>query len=219
MASGWYICEGMQPPKRGPLLLFLLLACALCHAGTARADDEGSGDAGSTNGLAAGHSLHGEAFDEGPRQAAVLMEGTGKVDFPVSSKHAKAQKFFNQGVGQLYGFWYFEAERTFRQVLALDTNCAMALWGMAMANTTNEKRAKGFIEKAVKMTNDLSRRECLYIESLSKFHKNKSDKSEDRHRQYIRGLEQIIEEFSDDIEAKAFLVFEIWDNNGRQKIT
>ena len=26
-----------------------------------------------------GHSLAGEAFNEGPRQAAVLMEGTGKV--------------------------------------------------------------------------------------------------------------------------------------------
>src|SRR6185503_10958649 len=166
--------------------------------------------------LRAGHSAHGEAFNEGPRQAAYLMDGMPDIGFPVTTSSPEAQKFFNQGVGQLHGFWYFEAERTFRQVLALDANCAMALWGMAMSNTSNEKRAKGFIEKAVTMTNDLSRRECLYIEALSKFYKNKSD---DRHRNYIRGLEQIIEEFPDDIEAKAFLVFEIWENNGRQKIT
>ena len=166
--------------------------------------------------LRAGHSAHGEAFNEGPRQAAYLMDGMPDISFPVTTSSAEAQKFFNQGIGQLHGFWFFEAERSFRQVLALDTNCAMALWGMAMANTSNEKRAKGFIEKVVKMTNNLSRRECLYIESLSKLHSNKSD---DRHRQYIRTLEQIIEEFPNDIEAKALLVFEIWDNNGRQKIT
>src|SRR5437773_1715072 len=182
----------------------VLLALAAAHA-----DDDPAE-------LRAGHSAHGEAFNEGPRQAAYLMDGMPDISFPVTTSSPEAQKFFNQGIGQLHGFWFFEAERSFRQVLAMDTNCAMAVWGMAMANTSNERRAKGFIEKAVKMTNDLSRRECLYIESLSKFHSNKSD---DRHRQYIRGLEQIIEEFPDDIEAKAFLVFEIWDNNGRQKIT
>ena len=165
--------------------------------------------------LRAGHSAHGEAFNEGPRQAAYLMEGMPDIDFPVTTSNPEVQKFFNQGVGQLHGFWYFEAERSFRQVAALDTNCVMALWGMAMANTSNEKRAKEFIEEAVKRTNDLSRRECLYIESLSKFYKNKND----RHRQYIRAVEQIIEEFPGDIEAKAFLVFKIWENNGRQKIS
>jgi peroxiredoxin len=165
--------------------------------------------------LRAGHSAHGEAFNEGPRQAAYLMEGMPDIDFPVTTTSPEAQKFFNQGVGQLHGFWYFEAERSFRQVAALDTNCAMALWGMAMANTSNEKRAKGFIDKAVKMTNDLSRHECLYIESLAKFYK----KTDDRHRQYIRDLEQLLEEFPDDVEAKAFLVFKIWENNGRQKIS
>ena len=98
--------------------------------------------------LAPGHSLHGEAFDEGPRQKAYLMKGMPKVDFAVSTKSTEAQAFFNQGVGQLHGFWYFEAERSFRQVAALDPECAMAYWGMAMANVNNEKRAKEFIAKA-----------------------------------------------------------------------
>ena len=164
----------------------------------------------------AGHSAHGEAFNEGPRQAAYLMDGMPDIDFPVTTSSPEAQKFFNQGIGQLHGFWYFEAERSFRQVATLDTNCAMALWGMAMANTSNEKRAKGFIEKAVKMTNDLPRRECLYVHSLSKFYDKKGD---DRHRQYIRDLEKIIEEFPNDLEAKTFLLFKIWENNGRQKIS
>jgi hypothetical protein len=85
-----------------------------------------------------GHSLHGEVFDEGPRQKAYLMSNTGKVNFPTSSKVPECQQFINQGVGQLHGFWYFEAERSFRQAAALDPNCAIAYWGMAMSNTNNE---------------------------------------------------------------------------------
>src|SRR5690242_2200721 len=81
-----------------------------------------------------GHSMNGEAFNEGPRQAAVLMEGTGSVHFPITTKNELAQKFFEQGVGQLHGFWYWEAERSFRQAAALDPDCAIAYWGMGMAN-------------------------------------------------------------------------------------
>jgi peroxiredoxin len=165
----------------------------------------------------AGHSLHGEAFNEGPRQKAYLMDGMPKIDFPITTKSEEAQAFFNQGIGQLHGFLYFEAERSFRQVGMLDTNCAMAFWGMSMANVLNETRAKQFMEKAVKLTNDLGRRELLYVDSLAKFYlKGKGD---ERHRQYVRSLEQIVEEFPDDIEAKAFLVFKIYDNEGRFKIS
>ncbi len=179
--------------------------------------------------LLAGHSLHGEAFDEGPRQAAVLMPGMPKIDFPVTVRNPQAQLFFNQGVGQLHGFWYFEAERSFRQVAMLDPDCVMALWGMAMANVYNEKRAAEFIRKAESRMKDdnLTRRERLYLESLSKFYPNKKtpgggsgkDQENKRHREYVRSLEQIVEEFPDDIEAKTFLVFKIWDNEGRLGIS
>ena len=170
----------------------------------------------------AGHSLHGEAFNEGPRQAAYLMDGMPKLEFPITTESKDAQAFFNQGIGQLHGFWYFEAERSFRQVATLDTNCAMAYWGMAMANVQNETRAKKFIGKAVKLTNDLARREFLYVDSLANFHLKKSSSgssSDERHRKYVKALEQIVEEFPDDLEAKTFLTFKIWDNNGRIRIS
>ena len=50
-----------------------------------------------------GHSAHGEAFNEGPRQEAHLMAGTGSVSFPVTTQSKAAQQFFTQGVGQLHG--------------------------------------------------------------------------------------------------------------------
>ena len=119
----------------------------------------------------AGHSMHGDAFNEGPRQKAFLMGETGRIHFPITTKSAQAQKFFEQGVGQLHGFWYFEAERSFRQVAALDPESATAYWGMAMANVNNVKRALGFIEKAVALKAKVSERERQGIEALAEYRK------------------------------------------------
>src|SRR5688572_20487259 len=114
---------------------------------------------------AAGHSMHGEAFNEGPRQGAYLMGGTGRVKFAVTTTSPPAQQFFEQGVGQLHGFWYWEAERSFRQAATIDPQCAMAYWGMAMANVNNNDRALKFIREAVKRKEGVSRRESLYIDA------------------------------------------------------
>src|SRR5437899_5475303 len=106
----------MKLPRPRDYFPFLLIACAAFLNRTALCDEADPEKPGSAP--AAGHSLHGEAFNEGPRQRARLIPGTGKVELKITSKSHKAQKFFNQGVGQLHGFWYFEAERSFRQVAA-----------------------------------------------------------------------------------------------------
>src|SRR6266581_3513693 len=79
---------------------------------------------------AAGHSIHGEAFNDGPRQAARLIEGQGKASFQVATHKPEAQAFISQGVGQLHSFYYMEAERSFRQAAKIDPACPMAYWGM-----------------------------------------------------------------------------------------
>lgn len=122
-----------------------------------------------------GHSDHGAVFNEGPRQAAVLIPGCGEVHLPIGTEVEAAQAFFDQGVGQLHGFWYFEAERSFRQVHKLDPDCAMAYWGMAMANVENADRAAGFIEQALlklpKTEKDARpSRASLYIQSLADYY-------------------------------------------------
>jgi peroxiredoxin len=164
----------------------------------------------------AGHSMHGEAFNEGPRQKAYLMLHMGKgVNLPVTSASPEAQAFFNQGVVQLHGFWYFESERSFRQVAKLDPNCAMAYWGMAASNINNEARAKGFIAKAVEKKSQASRREQMWIDSLAKLLDTKGRDEKSRHQKYIRDLETIIQEFPDEVEAKAFLSVALWQANGK----
>jgi peroxiredoxin len=157
-----------------------------------------------------GHSLYGEAFNEGPRQAAVLMGGTGRVKFPITTESGEARKFFEQGVGQLHGFWYLEAERSFRQASALDPEAAMPYWGMAMANVNNEKRAKEFLRKAVALKDKADARERLWITTLENYYREEKKEKMDRELGFIRDLEVIVQEHPADIEAKAFLVWKIW---------
>lgn len=157
-----------------------------------------------------GHSAHGEAFNEGPRQAAVLIPGCGKVSFPATTRSAEAQQFINQGVGQLHGFWYYEAERSFRQAAKIDPECAIAYWGCAMANVNNEKRAVSFIAEAAKHKKKASAREQAWISTLQTFYSDTKKEKKLRYMALIKDLEGIIHDHPDDLEAKAFLAWAIW---------
>ena len=164
---------------------------------------------------AAGHSNHGEIFNEGPRQKAYLMGNTGKIDFPVSSKVENVKAFIDQGVGQLHGFWYFEAERSFRQAAALDPDCAIAYWGASMANGGNEKRATGFSKEAMKRKDKASRHEQLYIELWDKFLNRDKKKDKEARQAHMTALEKLLYEFPNDLDAKAFLGLAMWSNRSR----
>ena len=55
----------------------------------------------------------------------------GRVVFPVSCTPA-AQKRFEHAMAVLHSFWWEEGDRAFGDVLAADSTCAMAHWGMAV---------------------------------------------------------------------------------------
>lgn len=188
-----------------------------------------------------GHSRHGAAFDEGPRRAAYLMRGLNdRVHFPVDGLSAEAQRFFDQGICQQHGFWYFEAERSFRQVAMLHPDCAMAYWGMARANDEDAPRAAGLLCAAVQRSAAASEREQRWIDAWARYYqideaaraelrsgdaariaKATADvvaKNEDRkgeridaqERALIKDLGTIVFEHPDDVEAKAFLALQNW---------
>ncbi len=190
------------------LQLFLAISSSLLIFGSAIADEPA---------VLAGHSYHGEAYNEGPRQAAYLMPGMGNISFPASTENDLAQRFINQGVAQLHGFWYYEAERSFRQAAVHDPACAISFWGMAMANSENITRARSFIEQAVKLKEKASRREQLFIEAYAEYWKEDEDpqkkrEKKERAQKLTRDLETLVEDFPDDLEAKAFLAVQLWQN-------
>ena len=155
-----------------------------------------------------GHSNHGEAFNKGPRQAAYLMGTTSNVSFPITTDSVEAQAFFNQGVGQLHGFWYLEAERSFRQVLKQHPEHPMAYWGMAMANANNRTRAQPLIKKAMEGRDQVSERERLWIDAMAAYQKESDSKKRKAAR--IKAYQALAEKLPDDLEAQAFHVLALY---------
>ncbi|MEZ5303726.1 MAG: redoxin domain-containing protein [Verrucomicrobiales bacterium] len=136
------------------------------------------------------------------------------VHFPITTAKGEAvQTLFDQGVGQLHSFWYFEAERTFRQAAKLDPDCAMLYWGMAMANVNNDGRAGRFIAEAEEKKGSASKLEQLHIEALANFYRDEKKDKKERLRDLVRDLETAVQDFPDDIESRAFLIQQIWRND------
>ena len=67
-----------------------------------------------------------------PTLPAKLLDGMGTVHLPITTSNPEAQKFFEQGVAQMHSFWAREAERSFLQAAALDSEAPMPWWGVAM---------------------------------------------------------------------------------------
>lgn len=163
----------------------------------------------------AGHSYHGEVFNEGPRQAAVLIPGTGDVHLEVTTISDEARAFFRQGVGQLHGYWFFEAERSFRQAAMIDPDCAMNYWGMAMANFKNDSRGGKFIAEAVERRDQASPREQLWIDGLAAYFKDPKADAKKRLRDYVRSLEKLLKAHPGEVEAEVFLLHQVFYNSGK----
>jgi tetratricopeptide (TPR) repeat protein len=62
----------------------------------------------------------------------LLFNDLGTYHHPVSCS-AAAQQYFDQGLRLVYAFNHDEAVRAFNEAGRLDSNCAMAFWGVALA--------------------------------------------------------------------------------------
>src|SRR5215470_8441628 len=113
-----------------PLLLRISMPLAAQH-------ETHSG--GITPQTAPGHSVHGRAFDVGPRQKPWPIEKIGQSHFPITTSNSEVQKWFDQGNTLLHSYWIYEAERAFRWSLKLDPECAMCYWGMARVSGGNRR--------------------------------------------------------------------------------
>jgi len=189
---------------RYPFLGISAFACFVCFSVTVAAveiTESESSEPGDSE-LLPGHSLHGEVFNEGPRQAARLIEGCGPIDFPATTDNELARKFIEQGIGQLHGFWYFEAERSFRHAAMLDPDCAIAYWGMARANTSNSTRAKKFIAQAVERRGNASEMEAMMIDAWAEYHNASGSRKPKSLKLYPR-LKTLTDRYPNCLEMRA----------------
>jgi hypothetical protein len=64
---------------------------------------------------------------------AVLIDGLGSYSRPVSTRSELAQKFFDQGLRLVYGYYTPEATASFREAIRHDPESPMLYWGLALA--------------------------------------------------------------------------------------
>lgn len=98
------------------------------------------------------------------------MTGIGNGHMQISA-NAEAQMWFDQGLNLLHDFWDYESARAFEQAIRVDPHCAMCYWGLYKAESFYHSIAKGYADQAlaqaVKLENDASKRERLYIQATA----------------------------------------------------
>jgi tetratricopeptide (TPR) repeat protein len=134
-----------------------------------------------------------------------LMPGIGISHLPISTRSDSAQKYFDQGLSLLHDFWDFEAYRAFKYASQLDSNAAMAYWGVALALSYNDgrkKEAKQAIAKAKTLSARASESEKLYIQALAAADSVDQDKAGEAFK---AGMEKLMHQYPNDVEAKLIL--------------
>ena len=127
------------------------------------------------------------------------------INFPVACSKTETQRYVQQALFHLHAGdvriadWCFDAART------LEPDCAMAWWGLAVANADNRSLARYFIARAEELSSGVSGRESDWIDAFSNFFDEGTDERQCRLH-LVNALDRIVTEYPEDTEAIAFLV-------------
>jgi hypothetical protein len=136
----------------------------------------------------------------------------GHVDFPNSCK-AEAQPALLKGLALLHSFQYMASESAFKAATDLDTNCAMAHWGAAMAlyhqlwDFPGKRTLQAGLEnvEAAQKLGAPTPRERGYIAAAAAFYQDDEKLSHvQRTTAYSETLAQLHSSAPGDVEAAAF---------------
>ena len=152
---------------------------------------------------------------------APLFDNLGTLDFPITTNSELAQKYFNQGIILAYGFNHEEAFRSFEEVARLDSNCAMAYWGMAYVLGPNINlpmdagvvhTAYEAIQKAISLLDDETQKEKDFVMALSE--RYSAEAMEDRtplDQAYSDAMRNLVSKYPDDLDASTMFAESIMD--------
>jgi hypothetical protein len=149
------------------------------------------------------------------QEHAIPNEQLGTVHFATSCRQAVEGKF-DRAIALLHSFEFGEAYRGFNDVLAVDSTCAMAHWGIALTRWTNPMaagdRPKALLEQGRRAAETATRlgarateREQLYIAAVGELFKN-YERGDQRTRAlaYERAMSILASRQPADTEAQIF---------------
>jgi len=161
------------------------------------------------------------------RAGAPLFKGMGDYHRPITTRDAGAQRYFDQGMVLAFGFNHAEAIRSFRAAQKLDPQCAMCVWGEALATGPNinvtskgkaimspadRKAAYAAAQKAISLQANASDVERALMAALATRYDGKEDSDRDpQDRAYAAAMKSVVERFPKDDDAAAMYA-EAWMN-------
>lgn len=159
----------------------------------------------------------GAALQQIPAQqhAHPEQERLGVVHFPTSCAPAAAPRF-DRAIALLHSFEFSSAIRGFESVLASDSTCAMAWWGIAMSRWSNPmvpnirpapvlERGLQAAQTAARLAARASERERGYIAAVAELYADPKGRTQrERVLAYERAMAGLAERHPSDTEARIF---------------
>ena len=193
----------VRPSRRAPAfpLLSMLIALALAAPGPA-------------------HAHHLDALKPAPG-GLPLYAGLGTWHHAITTRSPLAQKYFDQGLRMVYAFNHDEAIAAFTEAGKLDSTCAMAPWGVALASGPNinlpidsdhEKAAYAAIAHARALAAGASPEERDLIAALSVRYAEKGDGDRAKlDRAYADSMRAVAARHPDDADAQVLFAESMMD--------
>jgi len=161
----------------------------------------------------------------GPRGAKL-----GKVQFKTTCS-AEAQKQFEVALARLHSFHFPETINAFNAVTKIDSSCAIAYWGLAVANRPNPlvgpwdkatlQRGLDWVQKGESI-GAKSQRERDWIAAIKVFYQDHETVDQaTRTASYEKAMERLAKKYPDDVEAKIFHALalnEIFDHKNMEPL-
>jgi len=163
---------------------------------------------------------------------AFLMQGLSSLHHPVSTKNTEAQQFFDQGLRLVYAFNHEEAARSFQKAAELDSQLAMAWWGVALAVGPNynlpvdperEKIAVEAVSKAKALSPGATSIEKDYIVAIAaRFSADPNPDYQQLNVNYSKAMGELTRKYPDDLDAATLYAdslmnlrpWQLWNANG-----
>jgi tetratricopeptide (TPR) repeat protein len=181
-----------------------------------------------------GHSLDVSRMTSTPG-VQPLFQNLGNYQHRISTRHPLAQRYFNQGLILAYGFNHAAAARAFKQAIALDPNCAMCYWGVALVlgpniNAPMDKdslpEAWQHLQKAIALSTNARPKEQAYIQALAKrYPAQHIDDRKPLDIAYANAMRDVAKRYPDDLDAATLFAealmdttpWDYWQENGQPK--
>jgi len=150
------------------------------------------------------------------------FDGLGPHTRPIGTPSPEAQAWFDQGLNFLYAFNHDEAIRSFEAAAAADPGCAMAPWGIALANgphinnpmvdEAHAKAAWAALARAQELAPKASPVERALIDALGKRYMN--PQPEDRRpldKAFADAMREVWKAYPKDADAGAIFAESLMD--------